>query len=69
MFISTKTTPSKKSSSQINAHSLDEHLGDQQAEQSVQEVHKDPNERGSYQPPDRQNDNSRGRPRSPESIN
>ena len=37
-------------------------------EQLVEEVNEDLNEGGLYQPPDNPNDNSRGRPRSPESI-
>ena len=41
---------------------LDEHLGKPQIDQSVEEVNE-----GSYHPPENQNDNSRGRPRSPDS--
>ena len=52
----------------INTDEFNEHLGKPQIEQSVEEVNEDLNERGSYQPPDNLNDNSRGRPRSPESI-
>ena len=52
----------------INTDEFNEHLGKPQIEQSVKEVNEDLNERGSYQPPDYPNDNSRGRPRSPESI-
>ena len=52
----------------INTDEFNEHLGKPQMEQSVEEVNEDLNERGSYQPPDNLNDNSRGRPRSPESI-
>ena len=52
----------------INTDEFNEHLSKPQIEQSVKEVNKDLNERGSYQPPDNPNDNSRGRPRSPKSI-
>ena len=52
----------------INPDKFNEHLGKLQIDQSVEEANEDLNERGSYQPPDNQNDNSRGRPRSPESI-
>ena len=52
----------------INTDEFNEHLGKPQIEQSVKEVNKDLNKRGSYQPPDNPNDNSRGRLRSPESI-
>ena len=52
----------------INTDEFNEHLGKSQIEQSVEEVNEDLNKRGSYQPPDNPNDNSRGRPRSPESI-
>ena len=52
----------------INTDEFNEHLGKPQIEQSVEEVNEDLNERGSYQAPDNPNDNSRGRPRSPESI-
>ena len=52
----------------INTDEFNEHLGKPQIEQSVEEVNKDLNERGLYQPPNNPNDNSRGRPRSPESI-
>ena len=52
----------------INTDEFNEHLGKPQMEQSVEEVNEDLNERGSYQPPDNPNDNSRSRPRSPESI-
>ena len=48
----------------INTDEFNEHLGKPQIKQLV----KDLNERGSYKPPDNPNDNSRGRPRSPESI-
>ena len=54
--------------SPINTGEFNEHLGKPQIEQSVKEVNEDLNETCSYQPPDNQNDNSRGRPRSPESI-
>ena len=57
-----------QNSSPINTSEFNEGLGKPQIEQSIQEVNKDLNERGSYQPPDNQDDNSRGRPRSPESI-
>ena len=57
-----------QNSSPIDTGKFNEHLGKPQIDQSVEEVNKDLNERGSYQPPDNQNDNSRGRPRSPESI-
>ena len=52
----------------INTDEFNERLGKPQMEQSVKEVNEDLNERGSYQPPDNLNDNSRGRLRSPESI-
>ena len=52
----------------INTDEFNEPLGKPQIEQSVEEVNEDLNERGSYQPPDNPNDNSRGRPRSPESM-
>ena len=52
----------------INTSEFNEHLGKPQMEKSVEEVNEDLNERGSYQPPDNPNDNSRGRPRSPESL-
>ena len=52
----------------IDTGEFNERLGKPQIEQSVEEVNEDLNERGSYQPPDNLNDNSRGRPRSPESI-
>ena len=57
-----------QNSSPINTGEFNERLGKPQIEQSVEEVNENLNERGSYQPPDNQNDNSRGRPRSPESI-
>ena len=57
-----------QSSSPINAGEFSEHLGKPQIEQLVEEVNEDLNEIGSYQPSDNQNDNSRGRPRSPESL-
>ena len=57
-----------QSSSPINTGECNGCLGKPQIEQSVDEVNEDLNETGSYQPPDNQNDNSRGRPRSPESI-
>ena len=37
-------------------------------DQSVEEVNEDLNGRGSYQPPNNQDDSSRGRPRSAESV-
>ena len=52
----------------INTDQFNEHLGKLLIEQSVEEVNEDLNERDSYQPPDNPNDNSRGRLRSPESI-
>ena len=52
----------------INTNEFSECLGKPQMEQSVEEVNEDLNERGSYQPPDNPNYNSRGRPRSPVSI-
>ena len=44
--------------SPINTGEFNEHLGKPQMERSVEEVNKDLNERGSYQPPDNQNDSS-----------
>ena len=61
-------TPNKESLNRLNAHNFDERLGEHQAEQSAQEDNEDLQERGSYQPPDRNNENQRGRSRSPESI-
>ena len=54
--------------SPINTGEFNECLGKPQIEQLVKEVNKDLNERGLSQPPDKQNDNSRGRTRSLESI-
>ena len=51
----------------INTDEFNEQ-GKPQIEQLVKEVNEDLNERGSYQPPDNPNDNSRGRLRSPKSI-
>ena len=47
-----------QNSSPIDTGKFNEHLGKPQIDQSVGEV----NERGSYLPPDNQNDNSRCRP-------
>ena len=47
---------------------FNECLGKPQIEQLVKEFNEDLNERGSYQPPDNKNDISRGRLRSPESV-
>ena len=55
-------------SSPIDTCKFNEHLGKPQMDQSVEEVNGDLNERGSCQSPNKQDDNSRGRPRSPESV-
>ena len=60
--------PANPNSILINTDEFNKHLGKAQMEQLVKEVNEDLNERGLYQPPDNLNDNSRGRPRSPESI-
>ena len=60
--------PANPNSIPVNTDEFNEHLGKPQMEQSVKEVNEDLNERGSYQPPDNLNDNSRGRLRSPETI-
>ena len=57
-----------QNSSPIDTGKFNEHLGKPQINQSVEEVNENLNERSSYQPPDSQNNNCRGRPRSPESI-
>ena len=46
--------PANPNSIPINTDEFNEHLGKPQMEQSVEEVNKDLNERGSYQPPDTQ---------------
>ena len=61
-------TPNKDSSNHHNANNLNEHLDEHQAEHLTQEDNEDLQERGSYQPPDRNSEKWRGRSRSPESI-
>ena len=51
--------PTYQNSDPINTGKFNEHLGKPQVDQSVEEVNE-----GSYQPPENQDDNSRGRPRS-----
>ena len=51
--------PTNQNSDPIDTGKFNEHLGKPQIDQSVEEVNE-----GSYQPPENQNDNSRGRPRS-----
>ena len=50
-----------------NQEKYNEHLGNLHIDQSVEEMNKEISERGSYQPPDGQGINHRGRSRSPES--
>ena len=57
-----------QSSSPIDTGEFNENLGKPKMDQSVEEVNEDLNGRGSYQPPNNQDDSPRGRPRSPESI-
>ena len=52
----------------INSTKFNEDSGKPQVEQLVEEVNEDLNEGGSYQPPNSQKDNSRGRQRSPENL-
>ena len=54
--------PTNQNSNPINTGKVNEHLGKPHIYQSVEEVNE-----GSYQPPENQDDNSRGRPRSPDS--
>ena len=50
-----------------NQEKFNEHLGKLHIDQSVEKMNEEINERGSYQPPDGQGINHRGRLRSPES--
>ena len=51
-----------QNSSPIDTGKYNEHLSKPKMDQSVEEINEDLNERGSYQPPNNQNDISRGRP-------
>ena len=51
--------PTNQNSDLIDTGKFNEHLGKSQIDQSVEEINE-----GSYQPPENQNHNSRGRPRS-----
>ena len=54
--------PTNQNSDPIDTGKFNEHLGKPQIDQSVEEINE-----GSYQPPENQDHNSRGRPRSPDS--
>ena len=54
--------PTNQNSNPIDTGKFNDHLGKPQIDQSVEEVNE-----GSYQPSENQDDNSRGRPRSPDS--
>ena len=56
-----------KNSSPKNPNKSNEHLGNLDMNQSVEEINKEIKEQGSYQPPDRQKVNQRSRSRLPES--
>ena len=55
-----------QNSNHINADKPIEHLGKLNMDESVEEISEELNEKGSYQPPDRQDKSSRGRSRLPE---
>ena len=57
-----------QSSSPIDTGKFNEHVGKPKMDQLVEEVNEDLNERGSYQPSNNQDDSSRCRLRSPESV-
>ena len=57
-----------QNSSPKNEGNINKHLGKLNMDQSVEEINEEINERGSYQPPDRQNISHRSRSRSPESV-